>query len=139
MPVSWNEPINCDSTFWILALVQPSLRSILDKLKNADNMRLVVCSTVEELVRVWRQAKYSVVLLPADNLASREWFSLWGVVSLLDPRPSILVYALTSDSKMWASVMAAGGFDVITAPFSHEKFSLALQSAEDDFHRRIAS
>ncbi|WP_263358155.1 hypothetical protein [Acidicapsa ligni] len=89
-------------------------------------------------MRVSRQAKYSVVLLPADNLASHEWCSLWGVVSLLDPRPSILVYTLKSNSRMWASVLAAGGFDVITTPFSYEKFSDALLSAEDDFNRRIA-
>jgi hypothetical protein len=62
-----------------------------------------------------------------------------GAVSLLDPRPSILVYALKSDFRIWAGVLAAGGFDVITAPFTQEKFSHALHSAEDDFHRKATS
>jgi hypothetical protein len=123
-----------EKTFCILALVPPSLCSILDALKRAAHMRLVICFSIEELVRVSKQGRYAVVLLPSDDLASHEWWSLWGAVSLLDPRPSILVYALKSDFRIWAGVLAAGGFDVITAPFTQEKFSQALHSAEDDFH-----
>jgi hypothetical protein len=139
MPITWGERMTSEKTFCILALVPPSLRSILDELKKAAHMRLVVCFSVEELVRVSKQSRYAVVLLPADDLASHEWWSLWGAVSLLDPRPSILVYSLKSDFRIWAGVLAAGGFDVITAPFTQEKFSHALHSAEDDFHRKATS
>ena len=137
MPVSSNKPIHGTSPYYMLALVQPALRSILDDLKASSDMLLVLCITVEEFMRLSKEAQYSAVLLPADNIASHQWCSLWGVVSLLNPRPSILVYTLERDSRIWASVLAAGGFDVITAPFTHEKVMLALQSAEDHFHRKF--
>jgi hypothetical protein len=138
MPVSANEPIHGAShPFYMLALVQPALRSILEHLKATLDLRLVFCITVEEFVRLSKEAQYSVVLLPADNLASHHWCSLWGVASLLNPKPSILVYTLERDSRIWASVLAAGGFDVVTAPFTEEKVLLALQAAEEDFHRQL--
>jgi hypothetical protein len=123
----------------ILALVRPTLRSILDDLKATTQPHLRLCITVEEFVRLARETQYSVVLLPADDLPSHHWCSLWGVVSLLNPRPSILVYTLQNDSKIWASVLAAGGYDVITAPFTHEKVGQLIESAEDCFHRRLSS
>jgi FixJ family two-component response regulator len=139
IPVTWGEPLVRDTNFCILVMAPPSARSILSLLEKVSHLQLVVCFSVEELVLASRNERYAVVLLPADDLISHEWWALWGAVSSLDPRPSILVYALKSDFKIWAGVMAAGGFDVITAPFTEEKIGHALRSAEDDFQRKLAS
>ena len=129
-----------ETTFYILALIPPSLRSILTLLKASSQLPLIVCSDVEEFVLASRNRKYAVVLLPADNVTSTEWWSLWGAISALDPRPSILVCSSTSDFRLWAGVLAAGGSDVIAGPFTEEKLGYALRSAAHDFHqRRLAS
>jgi hypothetical protein len=99
-------------------LVPPSFRSILDHLEKASHLQLVVCFSVEELVVASGKERCAILLLPADHVVSHEWWALWGAVSILDPRPSILVYALKSDFRIWAGVLAAGGLDVITAPFT---------------------
>jgi len=129
-----------ETTFCALALIPPSLRSILTVLKVSSELPLVVCSNVEEFALASKNRRYAVVLLPADDVTSPEWWSLWGAISALDPRPSILVCSLASDFRLWAGVLAAGGSDVITAPFTEEKLSYTLRSAAHDFHqRRLAS
>jgi hypothetical protein len=127
------------SNFCVLVLLPPSFRSILGQLEKASHLQLVPCFSVEELVLASGRERYAVVLLPAEDVAPHEWWTLWGAVSLLNPRPSILVYALKSDSRIWAGVLAAGGFDVITAPFTEEKISHAIHSAEDHFRRILAA
>jgi len=74
-------------------------------------------------------------MLPADDLMSHEWWAVWGAIRSLTPRPSILVYSLKKDFRLWAGVLAAGGSDVIAAPFTKEKIEYALRSAADDFER----
>ena len=133
---TWGEPLASETTFCVLALIPPSLRSILTVLKASSRLPLVVCSNIEQFVLASKNRKYAVVLLPADNVTSSEWWSLWGAISTLDPRPSILVCSLTSDFRLWAGVLAAGGSDVITAPFTEEKLDYALRSAAHDFHQR---
>jgi FixJ family two-component response regulator len=126
-----------ETNFCVLALILPSLRSLLADLEKASHLRLVVCSNVEEFVLAPKDRRYAVVLLPADGIISHEWWSLWGAISCLDPRPSILVYSLRNDVRIWAGVLAAGGLDVIAAPFTTEKFNYALRSAANEFQRKL--
>ena len=124
-----------ETAFCILALIPPSLRSILPLLEASSHLPLVVCSDVEEFVPASKERKYAVLMLPADDLMSHEWWAVWGAIRSLTPRPSILVYSLKKDFRLWAGVLAAGGSDVIAAPFTKEKIEYALRSAADDFER----
>ena len=139
MPVICCEPFVSQTNFCVLALVPSSFRSIPRHLEKASPLRLVVCFSVEELVLASRNGRYAVTLLHTEGLISHDWWTLWGAVSSLEPRPSILVYALSRDVRIWAGVSATGGFDVITAPFTEEKIGYALRSAEDDFQRKHSS
>jgi hypothetical protein len=138
IPVIWGEPLAFETYGSILALVPPSLDFVLTLLEKTTPLPLSICSNVEAFVLTTRDKKYAVVLLPADGIIPHEWCSLWGAISCLDPRPSILVYSHTNDSRIWAGVLAAGGFDVITPPFTEEKISYAMRSAADDFRRKLA-
>ena len=139
MPVIYREPLVSQTNFCVLALAPSSFRSILRHLEKASPLRLVVCFSVEELVLASRNGRYAVTLLHAEGPISHDWGALRGAVSSLEPRPSILVYALSRDVRIWAGVSATGRFDVITAPFTEEKIGYALRSAENDFQRKLRS
>jgi CheY-like chemotaxis protein len=78
---------------------------------------------------------YQVALLPAA-LPDMDWWTVWGELALLNPRPAILVYARTATFELWAGVLEAGGYDVIVEPFTDEKLRQALLRAADSFEQR---
>jgi hypothetical protein len=134
---TWGKPLAYETTFCILALIPSSFRFLVSLLEKSSPLPLVVCSDVEEFVRLSKKNIYAVVLVPAEGISSHEWWSLWGAIRSLDQRPSILVCSLDNDFRLWAGVLAAGGFDVISAPFTAEKMQYALHSAADDFQRKF--
>jgi CheY-like chemotaxis protein len=75
---------------------------------------------------------YEVALLPA-TLPDADWWTVWGNISLLSPRPAILVYAPTASFQLWSGVLEAGGYDVIVEPFSDVELQEAVLRAADSF------
>jgi DNA-binding NtrC family response regulator len=102
----------------------------------ADSLTACVCT--EELAEKSLEEPFAVVLVPAGALPPEEWWSLWGLITSMEPRPSILVYAEKSDFSMWAGALDAGAFDLIVAPFTVEKLREAILSAAVDFAQRSA-
>jgi DNA-binding NtrC family response regulator len=84
------------------------------------------------------QTSYQVALLPAA-LPDNGWWSLWGEVALLNPRPEILVYAHTASFQLWSGVLEVGGYDVIVAPFTEEELQQAVIRAVNSFRERRAN
>lgn len=125
-----------DAEGLILALVPPAMMLHLKALAAAAPLQLTQIGSIEELAQLAPEATYEVVLIPASGFTSEQWWPLWGSISSMEPRPSILVYALHSDFEMWSSVLEAGGYDVIVAPFTEEKLRAALRSAAGEFARR---
>jgi FixJ family two-component response regulator len=76
-----------------------------------------------------------VALLPA-TLPDSDWWALWGSISLLNPRPAILVYAQTADFQLWSGVLEAGGYDVIVEPFTDQEIQGAVIRAAASFEER---
>jgi DNA-binding NtrC family response regulator len=89
-----------------------------------------------ELSHITRdRAFFHVALLPAA-LPDSDWWALWGSISLLNPRPAILVYAQTADFQLWSGVLEAGGYDVIVEPFSDQEIQGAVIRAAASFEER---
>jgi FixJ family two-component response regulator len=120
----------------ILALIPASMQAHMEELKTAAHGRLKRFVSIEEMVHDSADNGYVVALIPATGFSVEEWWTIWGFLNDMDPRPCILVYALRSDFEMWSSVLDAGAFDLIVAPFTPEKLRRAILSASDEFARR---
>ena len=84
------------------------------------------------------QASYHVALcLPA--LPDADWWALWGSISLLNPRPALLVYAHTANFQLWSGVLEARGYDVIVEPFTDREIQGAVLRAAASFEERRQS
>ena len=81
------------------------------------------------------RTSYQVALLPAA-LSDIGWWSLWGEIALLHPRPEILVYAQNASFKLWSGVLEIGGHDVIGEPFSGDELRRAVGRAASSFADR---
>lgn len=119
-----------------LALVPPGMQTLMEELQLAVPTGLKKCATVEEIVHGKPESFYAVALIPSGSLPPEQWWNLWGYLQAMEPRPSVLVYAIRSDFEMWTSVLDAGGFDVIVAPFTKEKLRAAISAAIGDFYGR---
>jgi CheY-like chemotaxis protein len=102
-------------------------------------MTLIFIERAAELSYITRgQAFYHVALLPAA-LPDADWWALWGSISLLNPRPALLVYAHTANFQLWSGVLEAGGYDVIVEPFTDREIQGALLRAAASFEERRQS
>ena len=80
---------------------------------------------------------YHVALLPAA-LPDNGWWSLWGEMALLNPRPEILVYAQTASFQLWSGVLEVGGYDVIVEPLTDDELQQAVTRAARSFAERCS-
>lgn len=79
---------------------------------------------------------FEVAIFPAA-LPDSVWWALWGELSLLNPRPAILVYARATSFELWSSVLDLGGYDVILEPFSDREIQDAVRRAALSFRGRL--
>ena len=89
----------------------------------------VVTSALDLAPHVRTGEKYQVVLLPESLPNTQDWWTIWGDVAMLRPKPAILVYAHTATFQLWSGVLEAGGYDVIVEPLTDEKLKQALVRA----------
>jgi len=120
----------------VLALIPSDMQRSMRHLGNAVVGVLTICGNAEDFAEHSRQKTYAVALIPA-SLPTHEWWNLWGLLSTMEPQPSILVYALSSDFPMWSGVLEAGGFDVLVAPFTEANLRRAVESATNYFYQRL--
>jgi DNA-binding NtrC family response regulator len=78
---------------------------------------------------------YHVALVPAV-LPDNGWWSFWGEIALLNPRPEILVYAHETSFQLWSGVLEIGGYDVIEEPFAEKALQSAVARAAHSFNER---
>jgi hypothetical protein len=81
---------------------------------------------------------FKVALLPR-RFSDTDWWELWGVLALLNPRPAILVCARKATFQLWSGVLELGGYDVIVEPFSDEELQRAVLRAAKSFDERRSS
>jgi FixJ family two-component response regulator len=120
----------------VLALIPRNMQRNMRHLVNAVAGVLTICGSADDFAQYSRQKVYAVALIPA-SLPAHDWWTLWGLLSTMEPQPSILVYTLSSDFPMWSGVLEAGGFDVIVAPFTQANLRRAIESAANYFYQRL--
>jgi DNA-binding NtrC family response regulator len=96
---------------------------------------LFVARSAEAATVIRNDDVFQVALLPA-SLADTDWWELWGVLALMNPRPAMLVYAREASFQLWSGVLELGGYDVIVEPFSDEELLDAVQRAARSFEER---
>jgi FixJ family two-component response regulator len=128
--------MNDDATVDTLALIPCQMQALMEELQGATAGNLRRCATVADFVDDSTERAYGVALIPVSGFSTQEWWTIWGFLNTMDPRPSILVYTIRSDFEMWSSVLDSGGFDVIVAPFTAEKLRRAIASAYAEFVER---
>jgi hypothetical protein len=76
---------------------------------------------------------FQVALLPASLPRTEDWWAIWGELSMLTPKPAILVYAPTATFQLWSGVLEAGGHDVIVEPLTDARLKDALLRAAESY------
>ncbi len=89
-------------------------------------------------VAIREEDAFQVALLPA-SLSDTDWWELWGVLALMNPRPAILVYTREATFRLWSGVLELGCYDVIVDPFSDETLRGAVLGAAKSYEERRPS
>jgi DNA-binding NtrC family response regulator len=111
----------------VLAIAPAELKEKLERQISSFGMVPVVVANSSQLAPYIRTGEqYQVVLLPASLPNTEQWWTIWGEVAMLSPKPAILVYAQTATFELWSSVLEVGGYDVIVEPLTDEKLKEAL-------------
>jgi DNA-binding response OmpR family regulator len=120
----------------VLALVAADRQAEIRRQLAPIGVTLVFISRALDLSHLARdRTLYDVALLPAA-LPDTDWWAVWGEISLLNPRPAILVYAHSASFQLWSGVLEVGGYDVIVEPFSSEELQGAVLQAAKSFEDR---
>jgi DNA-binding NtrC family response regulator len=120
----------------IVAVVPPDRRAeIARQLAPLKPDLLFLERLAEAEIAIREDDVFQVALLPA-SLSDTDWWELWGMLALLNPRPAILVYAREETFRLWSGVLESGGYDVIVDPFSDEALQGAVLSAAKSFEER---
>ena len=123
-------------TLRVFALAAPEMQGELRRQLAPLGLTLLFIERAAELSYITRNRDfYHVALLPA-TLPEADWWALWGTISLLNPRPALLVYTQTASFQLWSGVLEAGGYDVIVEPFTEEEIRKAVLRAAESFEER---
>ena len=116
----------------VLAVATELMRERLHQQISSFGMIPIVVTSAPQLDPHIRSGEqYEVVLLPASLPNTDDWWTIWGDVAMLRPKPAILVYAHSATFQLWSGVLEAGGYDVIVEPFTDQKLMEALLRAAD--------
>ena len=120
----------------ILAVVSSDFEGQIQRHLRSPDMSPVFVRRAEELGSLVRNGEvYEVALLPAALPEGIDWWTIWGELAHLARRPAILVYAQSANFHLWAEVLDAGGYDVVSGPFTRETLREAVLRAAWSFDR----
>jgi DNA-binding NtrC family response regulator len=123
----------------VLALIPIAMQGRIRRQLARRGVSIDFISKAEELSHLaLSRTSYHVALLPAA-LPDNGWWALWGEITLLNPRPEILVYAHTASFQLWSGVLEVGGYDVIVEPFTDEEIQRAVLRAARSFKERCSN
>lgn len=120
----------------MLALAPVEMQGQIRRHLASHGVSIDFITKVAEITQlVLGQRSYHVALVPAV-VPDNGWWSLWGEIVLLNPRPEILVYAHQTTFQLWSGVLELGGYDVIEEPFAEEELQSAVSRAAHSFEER---
>lgn len=118
----------------VLVVASAEMCAMLKRYLLPLNVEVVGVTHASEVARHVQVGEiFAVAILPAV-LPHAEWWELWGELRLLNPRPSILVYARNTTFQLWAGVLESGAYDLIAEPFSEEEIQDAVSRALRNFN-----
>jgi hypothetical protein len=121
-------------TIRVLAVISAERHEEVRRQIVSFGMHPVLVSRASQLTPHIREGEvYQVVLLPASLPNTEDWWTIWGELSMLSPRPVILVYAPTASFQLWSGVLEAGGHDVVVEPLTDAKLKDALLRAAESY------
>jgi len=121
----------------ILAIASGPMRTAIARQLEPLNPSIRCVTKPAEIAHLVSEGDvFEVAIFPAA-LADSEWWAFWGELSLLNPRPAILVYARATSFELWSSVLDLGGYDVIVEPFSDREIQDAVRRAALSFRGRL--
>lgn len=121
----------------ILAVVSDEMRTRIGHQLEPLNAKIECAAKAAEIARLVSEGNiFEVAILPAA-LPNAEWWALWGELSLLYPRPAILVYARVATFELWTSVLDLGGYDIVVDPFSDHEIQEAVRRAAQSFRNQL--
>ena len=121
----------------ILAVLSSDIRDEIRRQLKSLDVSPVFVRRAEELGYLVRNGEvYQVALLPAVLPEGIDWWTIWGELAHLTRRPSILVYTQSANFHLWAEVLDAGGYDVVTEPFTRETLREAVLRAAWSFDQK---
>lgn len=121
----------------ILAIVSSDFEGQIQPYLSSPDISAVFVSRAEELGRLVRNGEiYEVALLPEALPKAIDWWTIWGELAHLTRRPAILVYAHSANFHLWAEVLDAGGYDVVSEPFTRETLREAVFRAAWSFDQK---
>ena len=121
----------------ILAVASSDFEGQIQRHLCSPDMSAVFVSRAEELGQLVRNGEvYEVALLPAALPEGIDWWTIWGELAHLTRRPAILVYTQSANFHLWAEVLDAGGYDVVTEPFTRETLRDAVLRAACSFDQK---
>jgi DNA-binding NtrC family response regulator len=122
----------------ILAVITAETELQIKSHLNSFGMHAVLVTRANQLRHIVRSGVvFHVILLPAA-VPEMDWWTIWGELASLTPRPAILVYAPSASFSLWSDVLDAGGYDVIVQPFTDEKLRDAVLRAAESFALRAS-
>jgi len=121
----------------ILAVVSEEMRTTIARQLEPLDVRIVCVAKAAEIAHLVSEGDvFEVAILPAE-LPNAEWWALWGELSLLHPRPAILVCARAATFELWTSVLDLGGYDIVVEPFSDHEIQATVRRATQSFRSRL--
>lgn len=118
----------------ILAVITAEMQSDIRRRIISFGMEPILVTNAAQLASHIRAGEtYQVALLPASLPNTEDWWAIWGDLSMLSPKPAILVYAHTASFQLWSGVLEAGGYDVIVEPLTDDKLKEALLRAAESY------
>lgn len=121
----------------VLVLAQKEMQGQLRRQLAPLRAMLVFIDRASDLSPLTRNGdSYQVALLPAA-LPDTDWWAVWGAISLLNPRPALLVYTHGASFQLWSGVLEAGGYDVVVEPFTDQEIQQAVLRAAESFDERL--
>lgn len=132
---------NCSTALMVMSPERSTL--FLSQLAGIPpNIRAV--SSCEEAAEQLRDDPAINLVLTDLSLPDGTWFDVLNLTGRFHPGASVVVCARVDDERLWASVLEAGGFDVLVEPWEggevNRVVSAAVKAATGlpQFHANVA-
>src|SRR6478672_4232051 len=91
--------------------------------------------TCEQTVMMVRSNRTPVILC-AESSNGSDWRALLRALEDVPLPPSVIVLRSSPDPKLWADVLTAGGFDVVSQPFEFDSLLWTVLAAHRRWERK---